>query len=1550
MIGRHSDTYVQRTIFLGDDKSFSKATKNMAKDLKEVDHSMSKTGKAFQAIGVSGVGRGFGDLKQALGAFSRGNLSYGVSSLSRAFSGLNAAGRGAYAAIGVATAAITGLVAIGIKANNVYQNLAKTLQQMSRISGLKPGASLEVYGQLKMSGADIQSASKMLGMFGKNVEMARQGTGKQAKAMQMLGVSLKDATGKYKAMSELLPEVRNAIAKTTDAATRDFAAQTMFGRGWQTMGKWFNASAKDIQHYNKIVAESGFTWGKKDTAGYKDLLSMQREISLRWELLLASMGKTLMPYVKKIIKLIVTIGPAFLSGFKAGVKAIGLIGAPLAWVVKAIDSLFPSLHILSKLAYAFGALVPFIVAAAGALAAFVTVMKVVTAYNASKLILGWGASWGKNVTAIDRATASIQAQQLAYRNEMITVGEFKSREAALNAESIAATNKAAAAKKAGFSGIAQQYANESALLRNRAKLEREELALLQKRGTLPVGTSQYATGPVYGVKQGESAMGTAALTAEQLAGRQAFADATATAVVKEREYQAALRQTLEINKKQIAAGMPQIILPGAPALDKAALGIDHLGAAAGATSGQFAALGASIRASLVSLGPWLIAIAAIGAAFILVKPFYDDWKAAESELAKIQTDNAAALGTRLDKLIEKYGILGSKTREISTINANDILSQLNEKANQNNEVGGGSLLDRINPWKQLGNIFDYWVGGDQAGKAAKAVAPFQNALNELQKAANAGALGDAGRKAIQDDMEILKGLGPVGAEALAYLQSQLAGFGSAAEAAAAKLKAALDAMSTITLKGPAPLNQVLTTTKAWAQNAGLLDKDGNPTGGWSIVEDVQKTAAETAAAGADLAKTLASIPKNIVQILNRDWVGIGAAFNRAMIGFNAGMSAGMSDETVAALAARVGNLASIASAIGTVMKTLADAPKKAITLTRQNYGALAAALSSAMTQIMAVFAKVGDDLLKKDADRLGNIGTAAGGVGSFISALADMPKKAVTVTRQNWTALANALAVGLREVLDVFAADKGLAKSAARAGSVGSAAGGIGSFISAIADMPAKAIKWVPQRFHALGVALQSAMNDILSVFSGTGTKQLATEATRAGSIGSISSAIAGMFTSFADITESSAQQALDGVKAARSKAKDMAAQIVGLVSDFQKAMKPLKVSEAGATKFGRVQTITSGVATIIGDFADMTAASIDKAVAAMQYVAEKKAPLIAGAMHDVVVALQAQFLKMDLGKNFADTTDRITTIVSNIAGLLGTFADMTAASIDKAVDVMKYIAEQKAPDIGAAMKDMIVGIAKGIGDYSVDDALVTVTEKITGIAQNIASTLTQFGTLTKAGIDTAITNMRYAAQNANVLAGAMVDMAKALKSAFDDAGVDAAYADATDAIGRVMDTLSKVMDFASGMTEDMIGKIKTFVQLAPANEDLWTQVGSVLARMITLVTDALGIIPDTTALTQAEAAISTLTSIFDAMTGLTDSISKAAAWVSPTTTDTTSANYTPTPVAAMAASGNSTNVNVNVSWSTLTGEPSAREKRQLVASLKPELDRVNAAKTRTGF
>ena len=51
-----------------------------------------------------------------------------------------------------------------------------------------------------------------------------------------------------------------------------------------------------------------------------------------------------------------------------------------------------------------------------------------------------------------------------------------------------------------------------------------------------------------------------------------------------------------------------------------------------------------------------------------------------------------------------------------------------------------------------------------------------------------------------------------------------------------------------------------------------------------------------------------------------------------------------------------------------------------------------------------------------------------------------------------------------------------------------------------------------------------------------------------------------------------------------------------------------------------------------------------------------------------------------------------------------------------------------------------------------------------------------------------------------------------------------------------------------------------------------------------------------------------------------------------------------------MAASGNSTNVNVNVSWSTLTGEPSAREKRQLVASLKPELDRVNAAKTRTGF
>jgi len=59
---------------------------------------------------------------------------------------------------------------------------------------------------------------------------------------------------------------------------------------------------------------------------------------------------------------------------------------------------------------------------------------------------------------------------------------------------------------------------------------------------------------------------------------------------------------------------------------------------------------------------------------------------------------------------------------------------------------------------------------------------------------------------------------------------------------------------------------------------------------------------------------------------------------------------------------------------------------------------------------------------------------------------------------------------------------------------------------------------------------------------------------------------------------------------------------------------------------------------------------------------------------------------------------------------------------------------------------------------------------------------------------------------------------------------------------------------------------------------------------------------------------------------------------------------YVPPVAVPTVRSGGIAKVQVDVSWQTLTGEPSEREKRQLVRRLQPEFERVAGMRLRTAF
>ena len=1314
-------TFNVQAVLQGKDKGYSSTMKKASVDAEHLNKNMHGLGLAFQKVGMSGIGRGFGDLKNALRFLVSGNISQGMSSIGRSLEGFNSMGGGIVKTFAVAAAAIGGFIAMGVKGIQTYAALGASITKIGFVSGINPEAATNLYAQFKMTGVDAEAGAKAIAMFTKNLYKARSGVGAQAGALKDLGVKLKTSSGEWKTASELLPEVRDRLSETKDSSLKAGVAMALFSRGWQVLGRWISTDEKLIQSYNDIVKKSGF---KFDKGGYEKFIQSQRKVSLTWALMWAQIGKIMSPAMTAIAGFIGTWGPRAIKVVSGVGKAFGK---------------------------AFGFLGP-----------------------VPALILALGVPLGAIALIF---TKSVQSAQ-AFKGALKTMG-WAGETAAIDADTAALVANNAARAGGSLGGMGAPYAsprmNRQADLN--AAFKAQDLSAMQKAGS--------------------------------------------------------------------AAGLA----PTLGTIGKAEQPVSRLGIVAAKTGGAFRSLGAGIASAAVSFGPFIIAAAAAGAAFLLVRPFYREWKDAEKQAADATKGFADAVTLNLERIADKFGVLSDRYQEFADLMASDVMASLDEQT-KGPALGLSRMTSNLEAqWKHL-------LGEKSDQEVAKAAGKI---LDTTQAIFDKGPLTAEGKKKIVGAIDDLKGLGTIAAPAVALLSQQLLNIDpsalddTATKAKKAKeaLKAAADALAIINVQIPGMSGPVgMSKSQAVAGGWMGLDKAGTEImlKGATIVEDVQKTAAETAAAGADLTNTLASIPKNIIEILNRDWAGIGAATFNAMIAFNSGF-ASLTDELVGLWGTRMSSLASITSALGSILSVFADAPKKALRPLQQNFAALGVALFNAMMQVNAAFAQMSDEMLVADAARMGSIGTAAGGIGSFISALADMPKKAVRVIPQAWHSLAATLASALSAVLSVFT-DKGLAKQAERAGSVGSAAGGIGSFIGAMADMPAKAVKIIPQAWKKLATVLSAALAAVLNVFAATSTKGLAGNAERIGSIGSAAGGIGSFISALADLPDKA-------VKIIPQKWKALAKVVKSAVDQVLAVFKKLSTKQLGdsATRAGSV----AGMAGSLGSIISMFVEAPDKAVAVIPQKWHSLAVVIKKAVEEVL-------------KVYKDMSDEMLGKKGDRMGLIG-------AMVGPLGDILSYFAN--------APKTII-----------------------TTMRQNWAA----FGTAMIEGVG-------------GVLKQFAIWDDKMLKSKSEKMGF----------IGTMVSVIGSIADLAASLP-DMAANLQKFATMTYGN--LWQGIGSALTQMINGIVGALHIIPDATKLQTALDAVTLLRDIFASMVEVSANSVNAM-------------NTAPVPALAAVPAMASTpggSVDVNVSWQTLTGEPSEREKRQLVRRLKPEFTRLANDRKRTGF
>jgi hypothetical protein len=560
-----------------------------------------------------------------------------------------------------------------------------------------------------------------------------------------------------------------------------------------------------------------------------------------------------------------------------------------------------------------------------------------------------------------------------------------------------------------------------------------------------------------------------------------------------------------------------MIVPTLGEIGRAEKSTGRLAATAAKAGGAFKAMGASIASAAVSMGPYIIAAAAAYAAMAGISWAYGEWRKAQAEAAAAHQQFADTVGSAIDKVGAKVGILSKKYNDFANLLREDVIADLNDHI----EEGSKSFLG--------GPVWFHGTGDAEKVAAEKAKA----ILNATQKIFDAGPLSAEGKQKVVDAINALKGLGTVAAPAVSLLSHQLlaidphaldsaaqkaADLATQMQAAAEATKAAQDAYTTWSA-------EVAAGNPEYGTAFGQIGPSGAYQGGAvgqayaTAMAGAKQRAEEAASAGQQAAQSLAKIPDNILQALNRDWARIGERVKQSMEAFFSAWE-GYTDDMVVTANTRLGNLAGIAQSLATVLTSIADAPKKALQPVKQNWTALGQYVRSAMNSLINVFIDLDNEMAATRAERAGSIASMAGALGSFLQGIADMPKKHLAPTRQNWTALGQTLKMAILQILKVFADVGKIGKQSERAGSIASMAGSLGTFLQALNDMPDKMVKVTPQKWQRLAAIVKQAVNAILSVFASLGDKALGKQAGRAGTVAGMAGSLGTFIGALADMPD----------------------------------------------------------------------------------------------------------------------------------------------------------------------------------------------------------------------------------------------------------------------------------------------------------------------------------------------------------------------------------------------------------------------------------------------
>jgi hypothetical protein len=234
------------------------------------------------------------------------------------------------------------MTAVGAVIVGSFGLMMKSAQEFTLAAGRlsdRTGIAVDTISGLREAADDAEVSMEELGAglrrFASLAADASKGNKEAQAALDRLGISATDASGKLKPMDDLLYEAANAFSKMKDGTEKAALAQDAFGRGGLALIPLLNKGEAGIRAYTEATKDAGLAMDKEGVEKARAFRIAMDDLDDAFMAIKLQIHAALLPVVQTLANAFTGI----VSTFRSAMAALGPLGSTITVLVGAFGAL-----------------------------------------------------------------------------------------------------------------------------------------------------------------------------------------------------------------------------------------------------------------------------------------------------------------------------------------------------------------------------------------------------------------------------------------------------------------------------------------------------------------------------------------------------------------------------------------------------------------------------------------------------------------------------------------------------------------------------------------------------------------------------------------------------------------------------------------------------------------------------------------------------------------------------------------------------------------------------------------------------------------------------------------------------------------------------------------------------------------------------------------------------------------------------------------------------------------------------------------------------------